>query len=177
MMPLEEKVPIRTAALRHPLPCLKKRCQPAGGDADAARPSRRCGVGELDVHDREGDTLLETLDMGEPHQAWSAAIADWLPVSVISTPSVSAGVWPVFRLVFLSSRLPAFGASATSIVAPRGVLAFDATVIGVSEIVRCRHLLAGNRQPISSADERRTEPLFLNARGECRARIECTRPK
>src|SRR5579885_1408162 len=102
MMSLEGKVPIRAAALRHPLPCLKKRCQPAGGDRDAARPSRRCGWEKMGKHDGLGDTVLETLDAGEPHQARSAAIADCLPVSVISTPSVSAGALPVFRLVFLA---------------------------------------------------------------------------
>jgi hypothetical protein len=47
--------------------------------------------------------------------------------------------------------------------------------MGVSEIVRRRHMVPGNRQPLSSADERRSEPLFLSARGDCRAQIECTR--
>jgi hypothetical protein len=127
-------------------------------------------------HDGSGDTVLETLDAGEPHQARSAAIADCLPVSVISTPSVSASALARIPARVLGPRLQAFGALATSTVAPRGVLAIDATIFGISELARPRHYSSGNRQPFSSANERRTEPLFLNARGECRARIECTRP-
>ena len=119
--------------------------------------------------------MLAILTTGEPHDARSAPIADCLPLSVISTPSACSGAWPVVRLVFNARCRPAFSASATSHVAPRGVLAFDATVMGVSEIVRRRHMFPGNKQPLSSADERRTEPLFLSARGECRAQIECTR--
>ena len=96
----------------------------------------------------------------------------------MSTPSKSSATWP-----FSPVRVPdplavsASDTSATSTVAPCGVLAFDAAGMGVSEIVRRRHMFPGNKQPLSSADERRTEPLFLSARGECRARIECTRWK
>lgn len=117
--------------------CLPKECQPAGGDAGPGIPSRQCGAQEMVVQCRNGETALGTLNTGEPHQARSAPIAESLPVTVISTPSVSAGLWPVTRSYTTLIADPVISnASATSDVAPRDVAAPNTPDLGISEQFR-----------------------------------------
>jgi len=59
-------------------------------------PPRRGRTRSADVHNGDREKALGTLNVGEVHHARSAPIAEDLPKSIMSTPSVSAGLEPVF---------------------------------------------------------------------------------